>query len=177
MSNSIFDIIGSTITIKPESLVVPEFKLLWERDKTKDKRKAFNELSYIVFLCDKSDKNPYKNYSELDRMIMLKKDFNIEDPDEQILKAIEKYKKLKITRYERVVSAALDSLEDIEGYYLSIKDQDKTKFDINEYLGSMEKLGKAVKSLRELEKQLESDRTEGNKVRGDNEIGLYEIPK
>lgn len=176
MSN-LFDIVGSTVTIKPESLVVPEFRSIWERDKTKDKRKAFNEISYVVFLCDKSDKNPYKNYSELDRMVMLKKDFNVDEADDLVVRAIEKYKKLKITRYERVVSAALDSLEDIEGYYIGIKDQDKTKFDINEYLGSMEKLGKAVKSLRELEKQLESDRTEGNKVRGDNEIGLYEIPK
>ena len=108
---------------------------------------------------------------------MLKKDFNIDKLDDLIIEGINKYKKLKITRYERVVNAALDSLEDIEGYYLGIKEQDKTKFDINEYLGSMEKLGKAVKSLRELEKQLESDRVEGTKVRGDNEIGLYEIPR
>ncbi len=176
MSN-LFDIVGSTITIKPESLVIPEFRKIWERDKTKDKKKAFNEISYVVFLCDKSDKNPYKNYSEIDRMVMLKKDFSIEDPDKLMLEAIDKYKKLKITRYERVVNAALDSLEDIEDYYLGIKEQDKTKFDITEYLGSMEKLGKAIKSLRELEKQLEADRTEGSKVRGDSEIGLYEIPK
>lgn len=175
--NNLFDIVGNTITIKAESLVVPEFRKIWERDKTKDKKKAFNEISYIVFLCDKSDKNPYKNYSEIDRMVMLKKDFSIDNTDDLISEGIEKYKKLKTTRYERVVNAALDSLEDIEDYYLSIKEQDKTKFDITEYLGSMEKLGKAIKSLRELEKQLESDRTEGSKVRGDNEIGLYEIPK
>lgn len=175
--NNLFDIVGNTITIKAESLVVPEFRKIWERDKTKDKKKAFNEISYIVFLCDKSDKNPYKNYSEIDRMVMLKKDFSIDNIDDLISEGIEKYKKLKTTRYERVVNAALDSLEDIEDYYLSIKEQDKTKFDITEYLGSMEKLGKAIKSLRELEKQLESDRTEGSKVRGDNEIGLYEIPK
>ena len=175
--DQLFDIVGNTITIKPESLVVPEFRKIWERDKTKDKKKAFNEISYIVFLCNKSDKNPYKNYSETDRIEMLKKDFNIDKLDDLIIEGINKYKKLKITRYERVVNAALDSLEDIEGYYLGIKEQDKTKFDINEYLGSMEKLGKAVKSLRELEKQLESDRVEGTKVRGDNEIGLYEIPR
>lgn len=175
--DNLFDIVGSTITIKPESLVVPEFRKIWERDKTKDKKRAFNEISYVVFLHNKSDKNPYKNYSEIDRETMLKKDFSIESVDSLMSEAIEKYKKLKVTRYERVVNAALDSLEDIEGYYLSIKEQDKTKFDINEYLGSMEKLGKAVKSLRELEKQLEADRTEGAKVRGDSEIGLYEIPK
>lgn len=175
--DNLFDIVGNTITIKPESLVVPEFRKIWERDKTKEKKRAFNEISYIVFLCNKSVKNPYKNYSESDRIVMLKKDFSIEEVDKLITEGIEKYKKLKITRYERVVNAALDSLEDIEGYYLDIKKQDKDKFDITEYLGSMEKLGKAIKSLRELETQLETDRAEGSKVRGDSEIGLYEIPK
>ena len=172
----LFDIVGSTITLKPESLVVPEFKKIWDRDKTKDKKRAIDEISYIVFLCDKSDRNPYKNYSEVDRMSMLQKDFNV-DPDVLIQEAIDKFKILNTTRYERVVHAALDSLEDIEDYYVGIKEKDKKEFDITEYLGSMEKLGKAIKSLRELEKQLEADRAEGNKVRGSNEIGLYEIPK
>ena len=107
---------------------------------------------------------------------MLQKDFNV-DPDILIQEAIDKFKVLNTTRYERVVHAALDSLEDIEDYYVGIKEKDKKEFDITEYLNSMEKLGKAIKSLRELEKQLEADRAEGNKVRGSNEIGLYEIPK
>jgi hypothetical protein len=173
----IFDIVGSTIVLKAESLVVPEFRKLWDRDKSKDKKRAINEITYAVFLCDKSDKNPYKNYSEFDRIVMLKKDFDIKEIDSLIQEAVEKYKKLNTTRYERVVHAALDSLEDIEDYYIGIKEKDKKEFDISEYLGSMEKLGKAIKSLRELEKQLEADRTEGSKVRGDNQIGLYEIPK
>jgi hypothetical protein len=173
----LFDIVGSTITLKPESLIVPEFKKLWNRDKSKDKKKAIDEISYVVFLCDKSDKNPYKNYSEMDRMEMLQKDFDIQEVDKLIQEAVDKYKVLSTTRYERVVHAALDSLEDIEDYYTGIKQKDKKEFDITEYLNSMEKLGKAIKSLRELEKQLEADRAEGNKVRGASEIGLYEIPK
>jgi SMC interacting uncharacterized protein involved in chromosome segregation len=71
--------------------------------------------------------------------------------------------------------AALDSLADIEGYYHDIKNRDKTEFDINEYLSSMEKLGKSIKSLRELEKQLESDRKEDSRVRGGNQVGDYEL--
>jgi len=172
----IFDIVGSTITLKPESLLVPEFKKLWDRDRSKDKKKAIDEITYVVFLCDKSDKNPYKNYSEMDRIQMLQKDFTVKI-DILIEEAVEKYKLLNNTRYERVVNAALDSLEDIEDYYVGIRSKDKKDFDITEYLGSMEKLGKAIKSLRELEKQLEADRAEGSKVRGSSEIGLYEIPK
>lgn len=175
--NKVFDIIGNTVVVSPEALIVPEYKKIWDRDKSESKKKALDEISYVVFLCNNTDRNPYKNYSEVDRAVMLRKDFNIKEVDKVIEDAIEKYKKLNITRYERVVTAALGSLEEIEDYYTGIKSRDKDKFDINEYLGSMEKLGKAVKSLRELEKQLEADRAEGTKVRGDSEIGLYEIPK
>jgi hypothetical protein len=173
----IFDIVGSNITIRPESLMIPEFKKIWTRDKNRDKKTAINEISFVVFLCDNSDRNPYKNYSEKDREVMLIKDFFITKKDGVLQEAIDKYRKLSTTRYERVVQAALGSLEEIEDYYLGIKDQDKSEFDINEYLSSMDKLGKAIKSLRELEKQLEADRMESNRTRGNNEIGDYEIAK
>ena len=157
--------------------MVPEFKKLWVKDKSKDKKTALDEISFVVFLCDNSDKNPYKNYSESDRESILLKDFNVKERDTDINAAVEKYKKLNVTRYERAVKAALQSLDKIERYYNYIDTLPIEEFDVNEVLGSTEKLGKAIKSLRELEKQLEADRQEGGKVRGGNTVGEYEIPR
>jgi len=102
----IFDIIGDTIKINPSSLTIPEFKIIWDRDKTKDKVNATKELTYITFICDNSHDNPYRNYSGTDRHDILIKDFPI-TVDTTISIAIEKYKLLSTTRYERVVQAAL----------------------------------------------------------------------
>jgi hypothetical protein len=173
----VFDMIGSKITVKPESLMIPEFKLIWESDKSKDKGIALNKLSFIVFLCDNSDSNPYKNYSESDRSEILKKDFDISNKELESLEvAIRKYRDLSTTRYERAVQSALKSLEKVERYYDYIDQLPIEQFDITEFLGSAEKLGKAVESLRKLEKLLEADRKEDSKVRGGNEIGDYELP-
>jgi hypothetical protein len=172
-----FDIVGNTITIKPEALIVPEFNKIWTRDKSKEKAKAISEISFVVFLCDTSKKNPYRSYSEVDRKEMLKADFNIVDIDILIEEAITKYKILNTSRYKRLVIAALESSDQMVSYYKNIK-FGSDDFDLKEYQDSLTKLSKSIKDLRELERQLESDDSdEGTKVRGQSEIGDYELPK
>lgn len=171
----IFDIVGNRITIKPEDLTVPEFKKIWDRDKDKDKSTAINQLTFIVFLINPSRKNPYRNYSEADRKEMLMKDFNISTIDVLMKEATDKYKTLILTRYKRLVTAALDSTDKVTEYYKNL-DAGDPKFDITEYLNSLEKLNKGVKSLRDLEKQLDADdQEEAGKVRGQSDIGDYEL--
>lgn len=41
------------------ALLVPPFKKVWDRDKSKDKTRAIAELTYIVFMLDPRRKNPY----------------------------------------------------------------------------------------------------------------------
>ena len=172
-----FDIVGSNITIKPEALVVPEFNKIWSRDKSKDKGKAINELSYVVFLCDTSKRNPYRNYSEEDRNDMLLVDFKISEVDILMIEAADKYRKLNSSRYKRLITAALDSSDQMTEYYKQLK-FGSDDFDMKEYMDSLTKLSKSVKDLRELEKQLESDDSDENsKVRGQSEIGEYELPR
>ena len=169
-----FDIVGTNITIDPTSLVVPEFKKLWDRDKTKDKKNAINELTFIVFLLNPSRKNPYSNYSEADRKEMLMTDYHISKIDPLVEEACEKYKKLTLTRYKRVITAALESTDKLTEYYKAIDSRD-ADFNITEYLNSLEKLNKGVKSLKDLERQLDiDDQEETTKVKGQSEIGEFE---
>ena len=43
---------GYNITISEEALLLKPFKTLWDRDKSKDKYKAMQELGYIYFMED-----------------------------------------------------------------------------------------------------------------------------
>ena len=102
----IFDIIGGEVVIDPARLIIPEFKKLWKRDKTKDKRNALKEISYITFLFDLSADNPYRGYNEQDRDEILKRDLfnNINwKPDVDVLDAINKFKDLSETTNIRVL--------------------------------------------------------------------------
>jgi len=151
--------------------------LAWNGDRSDSKKTALNQLSYIVFLINPSKKNPYYNYSEEDRSNMLKKDFDIDKIDILIEEALAKYSKLITSRHKRLITAALDSSDQLTTYYKNVK-FDSAEFDLKEYQDSLTKLSKSLKDLKELEKQLELDNEEeGGRVKGGNEIGAYEIPR
>jgi hypothetical protein len=91
----VFDIISGEVIIDPSRLIIPEFRKLWSRDRSKNKDKAMKEIAYITFLFDLSADNPYRGYSEYERDFTLKKDlFNDPnwEPDEDIAIAINKSK-------------------------------------------------------------------------------------
>ncbi len=172
----LFDITNDKVQLNPQTLYVPEFKKLWDRDKTTDKSKCHREISHIVFLLDNSTDNPYMHYSEDDRKKILDIDFPIV-MDEVIQNAMNKFNLLNTSRYEKVVMAALETLEAVESYYkdITLQAKNKQEFDIKELLMSMKDLGAAFKQLKELERQLQADRMEDSKVRGSSEIGMYEL--
>ena len=43
---------GHRVVISPEALALKPFRRIWERDKSEDKGKALQELSFIYFYCD-----------------------------------------------------------------------------------------------------------------------------
>jgi hypothetical protein len=60
---SIFKIKDNKVIIDPILLVIPEFKSIWDRDSTRDKATAYQELTYIYFMSEqRKDKNPYIDY-------------------------------------------------------------------------------------------------------------------
>ena len=46
----LFDLKDRKVTFSPQALMIPELKLIWDTDKTKDKIEAIKKLSYIYFL-------------------------------------------------------------------------------------------------------------------------------
>lgn len=172
----ILDMVGDKIVLSPEVLTIPEFKALWDRDKTTDKSKCFREVSHIAFLKDNSKDNPYRFYSEYDREAALKVDFPV-TKDDKFEAALEKFTIMISTRYERVIMSAFDALEAVESYYkdITLLAKNKGEFDINELLTSIKNLGAAFKQLKDLETQLQADRLGGLKTKGDHEIGEYEL--
>ena len=52
MDYKLFDLVEDKVEIKPESLLIYPFSEIWKRDKSKDKSKAFKEITYIWFYSD-----------------------------------------------------------------------------------------------------------------------------
>jgi len=179
----VFDIISGEVVIDPSRLIIPEFKTLWTRDKSKDKHMAAKEIAYITFRFDLSADNPYRGYTEYEKDLVLKKDlFNNPnwEPDEAVNEAIEKFKKLMETTNTWVLLGAKKAAEELAKWFEQI---DFTKLDgygkpifsARELSSNLKEVGNIVKSLAQLEDMVRKEQLDKTTTRGGTDIGMYEI--
>ena len=181
MATRLFDIVGGNVIMNPTILWIPEFKVLWDRDKTKHKGTAVKEISYIVFLY--SFKSPYLAYSERDRKVKILKDYfdgQEWEPDEAVKLAIKRYNDLQETATTRLLNASLRLCDKVTEFFDSI-DFSKTDkmgkpiYTLNEVVKNMKDVGPVVKSLESLKDQVLKEQMDKSIIRGGTDIGLFEI--
>jgi hypothetical protein len=179
-----FDIQGDQVTFTPEFLAIPQIKTIWDGDKKKGKVTAIQALSYIVFLCDNSPKNPYAGYSSDIRHDVLVEDFIREKgwkPNDKIVAAIEKLKKLMETTSSRLLESSKVAADKLAVYFENIDftildDNGKPIYSARELASNLSAVGNIVKSLRVLEDQVKKEHLDDNTARGGAEIGIFELP-
>lgn len=163
---SIFNLKNHQVIVEPDKLIIPEFRYLWERDKSKNKEQATKELSYVYFATDYQ--SPYNVYPEDVRINKITEDF-IKDPswipDEHIMAAVSKYRRFQETPSIRLLRGAQMGANKLEEYFRE-SDPSDPKFTSN-----LEKIGKIVESLDKLEEKVKKDTTKSDKIRGGGTIG------
>lgn len=181
---NIFDIVENKVVLNPQSLNIPEFKAIWDRDKSKMKGNATKEISYIVYTCDESFNNPYRAYRDSDRKEVLLKDFMHDGwvEDELIVSAMNKFKSLKETTNSRLLRSAKKAAEKLSEYFDSVDfnmrdSSGKPVFSSRDLASNLKEVAGIVKSLNTLEEMVRKEQTESSNVRGGGEVGFYETPR
>lgn len=167
----LFDIDRGQVVMNPTCLWIPEFKTLWDRDKSKSKAQATREITYIVFLH--SFQSPYQVYADKIREEKILNDYFKDTPkwkpDKEVKAAIDKYLELQDSLVLKLLRSTKMALETIESFFASA-----TVDDIDKIVKHAEKLGSLVQSLDKLEKQVQSEQSERSS-RGGTTIGLFEV--
>lgn len=180
----IFDIEDGVVKLKASSLAIPEFTKIWKKDKSEDKTEAYNTICYITFLCDTSIENPYRNYSEEDREIVLKTDFYGDKEkvlDKDTLDAIKKYRDTQETVSVRLLRSAKKATDQLSEYFDTVDFSEKDRYgkpvySARDVSSNLKEIGNIVKSLSALERQVKEEQAASGKIRGGGEIGAYELP-
>ena len=168
---------GYKLNISEEALLLKPFKEIWQRDKSKNKDKALQELGYVYFISDPRSDYQYL-VDEEERSKAIKEGEGIDSkwkPDKVVLDAITFYKSFKPT------SALLleDTRAMINGYRLKLREitADMSNLDIKEIkdLGAVIKqIPSLIKDLDEAEKALNSELKTSGRMRGSGEKTLFE---
>jgi hypothetical protein len=185
MSKKLFDIVNGNVEMNPTSLWIPQFKALWDRDKSKEKTLAAKEISYVVF--KHGFHSPYNAYSEVDKVEKILKDYFSDypnwSPDDVVRAAEDKYNELQDSAALRLLRTNKKSLDLIESFTNKVYDKindgeiDITDADkiMDRIIKNAEKSGTLITSLNKLEVQVQKELKESSSVRGEGELGLFEI--
>ena len=171
---------GYKLHISEEAFVLKPFKELWNRDKTKNKDKALQELGYIYFMCDPRSDYQYI-VDEEDRSKAIKEGEGIEPkwkPDNKVIEAMKFYKQFKpvsalLLEDTRVaVDKLRQLLRNID--LTEVDDKGKPIYTLNTVTATIKQIPSLVKDLDEAEKAIAKEIMESDKVRGAQEKSMYE---
>ena len=163
----------------PHTLAIKEFAILWDRDKSKDKAKAFKELAFVYFTADY--KSSYLAFPQEERDQAIKEDIFGGNyvPDQDVLNAIEKYKLLQKTPSMRLIKAAQNTLEEIVGYFNAVDFEERDKrgqpvYKVTDVTKAMGDTAKVAESLAKLDEKIRKELQENTRARGGEESGAFE---
>ena len=167
----IFDLKNNEPTITIEGIFIPEFRNIWESDKSKEKLKASQMLSYIYHVADFA--SSYSKLAEGDRLAQCKEDYlkvKINDVEwDMIAAAISKYKKLQDTHSMRLLAGARYAVDKFTEQFYSIDfnerdDKGRPVHNSKDLSSNLEKIGKIVTSLNDLEDVVNKERAANSKI-------------
>ena len=171
---------GYRIVISEEALLLKPFKKIWDRDKTKNKEKAYMELGFIYFYCDPRSDYQYLTDEE-ERLKAIKEGEGIPDkwsPDNIVKEAMNFYNGFKPTsallledtRY--AVDKLRKLLRDID--LTQTDDKGKPIYTLNTITATIKQVPSLVKDLDDAEKAIAKESMMASKMRGQGEKTIME---
>jgi isopenicillin N synthase-like dioxygenase len=182
----------------PDVLMIPEFKKLWDRDKTKEKVQAKNDLAIVYYLGYFN--SPMNVYGE-NKLPKVAEQFK-GDPkwkpeyDKDVKAALDLYREMQRTPSLRILESIRESLETSDSVISQVS-QNITKIakkqneeqDDTKSLKNMEKLFSYINNLLKLQGQIPQsinsiidlenkvfDELSSKRVRGGGKVGSRERP-
>ena len=166
-------------TVEAKALFVPEFKRIWERDKSKEKARAIKELAYVYFMADYLSE--YNIYG-VEKAVMVGREM-MDDaeyiPDVLVQEAIIKYQVMQETysmRYLKNVRETVDSLMEFYGELSFKKGDDANKYNPKALTTALKDVEAIVEKIEKWEKKVRGE-DDDMQIRGGGQVGMFEDPQ
>lgn len=172
---------GYTVVVEPEALLLAPFKKIFDRDKSKDKLRALQELGYVYFFADPRSDYQYLVDEEV-RKEEIKKGEGLPDkwqPDNAVKEAIAFYNSFKPTSASLLEDTryAVDKLRKLlrDINLEAVDAHGKPIYTLSTITQTIKQIPSLVKDLDEAERILARDIVEDIRVRGTQELSLGDV--
>lgn len=173
----LFNYEGYEVNVEPEALLLSPFKTIWDRDDSKGKTLAKQELAYLYFMSDPRSDYQYLVDEEV-RSTEIIKGLGMPDgwrPDDVVKRAL--------TFYASFKPASAGLLEDTRYFINAFRQQlrkrsneldDMEMKELKEAMALMKQIPGMVTDLNEAEKTLSKDLIAEEKARGSQQKSILE---
>lgn len=168
------------VVVEPEAIMLKPFKVLWDRDKSKDKTIAKQEFAFIFFVADpRSDYQYIIDREERERQVILALGMpNKWKADKKVYDAMEFYESFKPVSAGLLedTRVAINKLREmLRNINLDERDKnDKPVHTLSSITQTIKQIPALVRDLDEAERTLSKDILAEAKARGSQQKALFE---
>lgn len=184
----LFTVESKVVSPTTEVLLIFPFREIWERDKSKDKRYAIEDFSYIEFMASIQKSNPYSGYPENQRPEKIIKDIITRaewDQNDQLLLA--GIKKLKEFQAEASVTynyymAAKSAAEKMQHFFINFSMKDVNLrtgapiFKPKDITSALNDTSRVLENLNTLREKVDNEIFEEVKKKGQKIVSPFADP-
>ncbi len=181
----LFEIQGAKVVPLGATLLIKEFKSIWDLDKSKDKSLAVQELGYVYYSADY--KSIYQSTAPEEREQQIIEDIfgpkSKWTPSKEVLRACEKYRQIQVVPTMRLLNSGLEALEQLIVFLrrkdtLSITDKSgKPIYKPKDLTSALSETAKVADSMEKLNEKVMRELAAKGTVRGKGELEIYEEPE
>lgn len=180
----LFTVQNSIVRPNTETLLIPPYKEIWERDTSKDKHDAIMEYTYIEFMISKNKSNPYAGYGDEERHEKLKKIYFTEDwePDTLVKKGMEELHEFQIRASVtyRYYIATVEAIEKMRTFFVTFDIMETNEkgallYKPSDITRAINDTDKILQNLMAMKGRVEQELFEQTKTKGNKQINHFEI--
>jgi len=176
----LFDLVGGEVVPHADLWALPPFTEVYKADKDKAKDHA-NKVVKFIILCYYWNSPYVKSIGDVKLRESKLKQQIFKDPDYKLTAEEEiclaEYKELLNTRNLRMLTAIMNKLDTISNYYEESLEEELDETKIQKLLAGFEKVKGTIQTIDFLEKAVKAEELESSRVRGDNKVNPFELPK
>lgn len=178
----LFELENNIVTFSPQTLLLEPFKKLWERDKSKSKMRAKDELAYIWYMEDvRSDFYDIVDEDERHTEVLkflteLPSNYT---PDDEVKRATREYIRLSEGMAVKLLKDAMVMIHKMRKAMLDTDFDERDKsgkpiHDIDKVMRYVDRIPTLLKSLKETYREIEREAEEQHLMRGGRKKATYE---
>lgn len=168
---NLFTLKNYRVYISEEAYLLAPFKKIWDRDKSKDKSKALQELGLVYFVCDiRSDYQYIIDEEERIKEVIqgegMPKNYV---PDKEVRDAMEFYKSFRTTA-EIFLEGTRIAANNFRNYLINIDLNEeidgKPKYNVGSVATALKQMPQLITDLNKAEIAVKKERDEEKSIRG-----------